>query len=184
MGTPATTQRSALEAEGYVTTWAGPVWIAASAVGVQRVQLPDWHGVPPLSPASDQGRVVIETPGDAEEALRHLRQALKEIAEYFDGSRRTFTVPLDLRGPAFYRQVWAMVGSVPRGETRTYGEIALALGRLAGKPGGGRGQRRQSRGAIRAVPPYRRQRRRSHWIWPWTPPQATAPDDGRCRSGR
>lgn len=128
MGTPATTQRSALEAEGYVTTWAGPVWIAASAVGVQRVQLPDWHGVPPLSPASDQGRVVIETPGDAEEALRHLRQALKEIAEYFDGSRRTFTVALDLRGPAFYRQVWAMVGSVPRGETRTYGEIAFALG--------------------------------------------------------
>jgi len=71
---------------------------------------------------------VIETSGDADEALQHLRQACNEIVEYFNGSRRTFTVPLDLQGPAFYRRVWAMVASVSCGETRSYGEIALALG--------------------------------------------------------
>lgn len=128
MGTSATTDTRTLEAVGYVTTWAGAVWITASELGVQRVQLPDWHGVPPLSPASDQGRVVIETAGGADKALQHLRQGLNEIAEYFNGSRRTFTVPLDLQGPAFYRRVWAVVGTVPCGETRSYGEITLTLG--------------------------------------------------------
>jgi O-6-methylguanine DNA methyltransferase len=128
MGTLATTKKSALEAEGYVITWAGPVWIMASELGVQRVQMPDWHGVPPESPATDHGRVVIESPDGAEEALQHLRQACQEVADYFSGSRHTFTVPLDLRGPAFYRRVWAMVGSVPCGETRSYGEIADLLG--------------------------------------------------------
>jgi O-6-methylguanine DNA methyltransferase len=51
-----------------------------------------------------------------------------EVAEYFNGARRTFTVPLDLSGTAFYRRVWAEVAAVPYGETRSYQEIAETLG--------------------------------------------------------
>lgn len=38
-------------------------------------------------------------------------------------------VPLDIRGTAFQERVWQMLRSIPAGETRTYGEIAAALGR-------------------------------------------------------
>lgn len=40
-------------------------------------------------------------------------------------------VPLDLRGTAFQRQVWTMLLAIPAGETRTYQDLAHALG----KPG-------------------------------------------------
>lgn len=44
---------------------------------------------------------------------------------------RSFDVPLDIRGTAFQRQVWALLRAIPPGETRTYGEVAAQLG----KPG-------------------------------------------------
>ena len=37
-------------------------------------------------------------------------------------------IPLDVRGTAFQERVWAQLRAIPRGETRTYGEIAAALG--------------------------------------------------------
>lgn len=57
------------------------------------------------------------------------RQALGEIAEYLAGRRRQFTVPLDLEGTAFQLQVWDALLRIPYGETRSYGEIARAVGR-------------------------------------------------------
>ena len=57
------------------------------------------------------------------------RRALAEIAEFLDGRRRQFTVPLDLRGTPFQMQVWKALLRIPYGETRSYGEIARAVGR-------------------------------------------------------
>lgn len=37
-------------------------------------------------------------------------------------------LPLDLRGTAFQRRVWDELRKIPRGETRTYGQVAAALG--------------------------------------------------------
>jgi len=37
-------------------------------------------------------------------------------------------VPLDLRGTAFQRAVWAQLQRIPQGRTRTYGEVAAAVG--------------------------------------------------------
>ena len=53
---------------------------------------------------------------------------LDQIAEYLDGRRRDFDLPLDLRGTEFQRRMWAAVAGIPYGETRTYAEIALAIG--------------------------------------------------------
>ncbi len=51
-----------------------------------------------------------------------------ELAEYFAGRRRTFATPVALHGTPFQRRVWDAVLSVPHGETRTYAEIATAIG--------------------------------------------------------
>ncbi|HJE52257.1 MAG TPA: methylated-DNA--[protein]-cysteine S-methyltransferase, partial [Tessaracoccus flavescens] len=47
----------------------------------------------------------------------------------FDGERRQFSLPLAPRGTEFQRRVWAALAEIPYGETRSYGELATALGR-------------------------------------------------------
>lgn len=113
-------------AEGDITTWAGTTGVGTSPAGVYDVRLPDWHGAPPSARAGTL-EIVIRPGGDAA-AERHLHQALDELAEFFGGARRAFTVALDGRGPDFFRRVWAEVARVPYGETRSYGEIARSLG--------------------------------------------------------
>lgn len=54
-----------------------------------------------------------------------------ELREYFAGKRNTFSVPLDMRGTAFQRQVWNALLAIPFGETRTYGDLAKRLGNPA-----------------------------------------------------
>lgn len=57
-----------------------------------------------------------------------LERAAGELADYFEGARREFTVPLDPAGTPFQRRVWAALGEIPYGETASYGEIAARLG--------------------------------------------------------
>lgn len=52
-----------------------------------------------------------------------------ELAAYFEGGLRLFTLPLDARGTLFQRSVWDAVCAVPFGETATYAEIARRIGR-------------------------------------------------------
>ncbi len=47
---------------------------------------------------------------------------------YWEGSLRSFDVPLELVGTEFQRRAWALVCDIPYGQTRTYGELALQLG--------------------------------------------------------
>jgi len=58
-----------------------------------------------------------------------LAEAQRQLADYFAGRRRNFTVKLDFRGSDFQKQVWAALLAIPFGETRTYGQIARQLGR-------------------------------------------------------
>lgn len=55
--------------------------------------------------------------------------AAAQLAEYFDGVRRAFELPLDLVGTPFQRQAWSALASIPYGETISYGEQARRLGR-------------------------------------------------------
>ena len=63
-----------------------------------------------------------------------LTQAAGELEEYFAGRRREFTVPFRVEGTAFQQAVWRELRTIPYGETRTYGQLARALG----KPGASR----------------------------------------------
>ena len=66
----------------------------------------------------------IELKEDAEQNLSLIRQ----LDAYFAGELREFTIPLDLRGTSFQRQVWDLLCGIPWGETRSYGQIAKGLG--------------------------------------------------------
>ena len=55
-------------------------------------------------------------------------QAAAELAAYFAGQLRTFTVPLAPAGTEFQQRVWAALREIPFGKTATYGEIAARVG--------------------------------------------------------
>ncbi|HQD22008.1 MAG TPA: methylated-DNA--[protein]-cysteine S-methyltransferase [Arachnia sp.] len=61
-----------------------------------------------------------------------LPSASAQLTEYFDGRRQAFDLPLAPVGTAFQRSVWDLIAAIPFGETRTYGELATALGRPSG----------------------------------------------------
>src|SRR3954454_778765 len=54
--------------------------------------------------------------------------AVEQLEAYFAGERTEFDLELDLVGTAFQRRVWAALLTIPYGETRSYGEIALHIG--------------------------------------------------------
>ena len=52
----------------------------------------------------------------------------RELREYAEGSRSTFSFPVEPEGSAFHRSVWRELQRIPYGRTATYGEIARKLG--------------------------------------------------------
>ena len=60
----------------------------------------------------------------------HFKSLDRQLKEYFDGSRREFSVPLVYPGTEFQMSVWKALQTIPYGTTRSYGEQA----RLLGKP--------------------------------------------------
>ena len=52
-----------------------------------------------------------------------------QLSEYFSGTRTEFDIPLAPRGTPFQKLVWQELCRIPYGQTRTYGEIAAAIGR-------------------------------------------------------
>jgi len=74
----------------------------------------------------------LPPPFDAPEAVGPhavLEAAARELAEYVDGRRTRFSVPLAPAGTDFQRSVWSVLELIPCGETRTYGWVAAQLGR-------------------------------------------------------
>lgn len=58
-----------------------------------------------------------------------LDQVESELAEYFAGQRREFSVPLKMTGTPFQQQAWEALLAIPYGETLSYGEQAARIGR-------------------------------------------------------
>ena len=52
----------------------------------------------------------------------------KELDEYFIGKRKVFDLPLKFNGTKFQERVWNALLKIPYGETRTYKDIATAIG--------------------------------------------------------
>ena len=92
------------------------------------------------------GKIVIEEEGEAITALYIdnntdgakktengaetplLQETKKQLMEYFAGTRREFELPICLRGTEFRKKVWNALRQIPYGETRSYAEVAAAIG--------------------------------------------------------
>jgi methylated-DNA-[protein]-cysteine S-methyltransferase len=57
-----------------------------------------------------------------------LLAAEAQLTEYFAGTRREFDLPIEMRGTEFQKQCWEQLLAIPFGETRSYQQIANALG--------------------------------------------------------
>lgn len=57
-----------------------------------------------------------------------LREATRQLEEYFAGRRREFELPLQFIGTGFQQRVWQALLSIPFGQTRSYAQIAQQIG--------------------------------------------------------
>jgi methylated-DNA-[protein]-cysteine S-methyltransferase len=67
-------------------------------------------------------------PADAQRDAVACRAAREQLLGYFEGERRSFSLPLAAIGTAFQHHVWQALQKIPWGQTRTYGEIATLCG--------------------------------------------------------
>lgn len=67
-------------------------------------------------------------PGGPADGHPLLSEAASQLAQYFAGELTRFDLPLDPAGTDFQKRVWREVAAIRYGETRTYLEIATALG--------------------------------------------------------
>ena len=82
-----------------------------------------------------------------------LRQAKRELSEYFDGKRTRFTVKVAPQGTPFQRAVWKAIASVRFGQTIAYAELAERAGHLGSARAAGAATGRNPIGII--VPCHR-----------------------------
>ncbi|MBV2355536.1 methylated-DNA--[protein]-cysteine S-methyltransferase [Streptomyces sp. J2-1] len=71
-------------------------------------------------------RPPLETFGDRDPGV--FTEAEEQLGAYFEGELTEFTLELRLPGTPFQRSVWDQLTRIPYGETRSYGELAAALG--------------------------------------------------------
>jgi methylated-DNA-[protein]-cysteine S-methyltransferase len=58
-----------------------------------------------------------------------VNDAVTQLEEYCDGSRRDFDLPLDLQGTEFQVAAWRALADIPYGHTASYGQQAASIGR-------------------------------------------------------
>lgn len=105
------------------TSALGRLLVAASERGVCFVDFGE-------TDAELRGRLAAELPFAAIRpgVGRALHAWADGIARYVNGGAATLDVPLDVRGSRFQQRVWAALRRIPRGETRSYSELAQQLG--------------------------------------------------------
>lgn len=87
----------------------GPLLIEADDVGITALnRVPDAVPVDPQTPL--------------------LTECVRQLKEYFAGTRQSFDVPLHLIGTPFRMKCWQALCTIPYGETRSYGEQAAIIG--------------------------------------------------------
>ena len=91
---------------------------------------------PLLVAVCDRGLVALEfgrgkIPAGWVESDEKTAPYVRQLKEYFAGRRRQFDLPLDLRGTDFQKRCWRELLKIPYGETRSYAEIARAIGNPA-----------------------------------------------------
>jgi methylated-DNA-[protein]-cysteine S-methyltransferase len=99
-----------------------------SPVGDLRLVASDAGLVAILWEDDDPARVRL---GPTAEQSHHpvLAETARQLRAYFAGELSVFDLPFDARGTDFQKSVWAELASIPFGETRSYADLARAIGR-------------------------------------------------------
>jgi len=101
----------------------GQLTVIASRAGLRAVLWPDDD----VARVPDIARLDPESAVPA--AVREIiDEATRQLAEYFDGTRTDFDVPLDPVGTEFQQEAWSALRKIPFGETLSYGEQAARMG--------------------------------------------------------
>ena len=103
-------------AQSRIASPLGPLLLARTAEGLAGVWFEDQKHHP--------GR--LDAPQVDDDAL--LVRTAAQLQAYFDGASESFDLPLDLQGSAFQRAVWAALLAIEPGATRSYADIARAIG--------------------------------------------------------
>ncbi len=88
----------------------GPLIAAATQTGLVELRFAD----------SEEPRLSAET--------ELLTETARQLQEFFEGTRKAFTIPLELRGTEFQKKVWNAVLKIPYGSTTSYAQIAERIG--------------------------------------------------------
>jgi len=72
---------------------------------------------------------IEKVPARQQEVSPALQEAVKQIDQYFQGQRKEFSLPLELQGTDFQKQVWHKLMAIPFGQTRSYLDVAKEMGR-------------------------------------------------------
>ena len=86
--------------------------LIASPAGIRGVEFD--HVRPPVAEPNPANPLLVE--------------AERQLRAYFAGALRTFDLPLDLKGTPFQVRVWSELERIPFGETRSYSQLAQAVG--------------------------------------------------------
>jgi methylated-DNA-[protein]-cysteine S-methyltransferase len=95
----------------YLETPLGTLRLISNGQALERIEFSKMHG--------DDGRQQTDAV---------LEQATSQLREYFQGQRKSFSVPLAAQGTEFQHRVWSALQAIPFGELRSYRDIADSIG--------------------------------------------------------
>lgn len=107
-----------IQAQSYLMTPQGMLEISCSNDTVLSVYFVDSH--------IDHNNGQRQSSPYKENAIS--QEAKRQLQAYIDGTLSQFDLPLGAKGTAFQRSVWQALCDIPYGETRSYGDIATAIG--------------------------------------------------------
>ena len=108
-------------AQRLLRTPVGVLRVTASERGVTAIER--------VSRASVASRAKVSRVKVSGRAARHADTAVRQLREYFAGTRRKFAVSLDLDGTEFQQQAWAAMCGIRYGHTLSYAQQAKAIGK-------------------------------------------------------
>ena len=100
----------------FTETPVGRLFLAGDCAGLQRIEF-----------CSETERIKLD-PHWEDDGVP-FRDAIRQISQYFEGTRKTFDLPLAPAGTPFQQAVWRGLLSIPYGATTSYRDLARAIGR-------------------------------------------------------
>jgi AraC family transcriptional regulator of adaptative response/methylated-DNA-[protein]-cysteine methyltransferase len=105
----------------------GPMLAVVNDRAVVQLEFADRRGLEGSYAQMKERFGIAVVPGE-NDVTKKLRA---DLAQYFAGTRKVFSAPIELRGTPFQEKVWRELMRIPYGATRSYSEVAKAVG----KPG-------------------------------------------------